>query len=91
MALIKNERGKREMKRIKAACITQTLHFMLKENAEHDEALKLVKEEVQNYKRGLDRKKTIYRIISEKELEDGSVEMEIIKQYNESPVGDYIK
>jgi hypothetical protein len=64
---------------------------MLKENAEHDEALKLVKEEVQNYKRGLDNKRTIYRIISEKELEDGSVEMEIIKQYNESPVGDYIK
>ena len=34
------------MKRIKAACICQTLHFMLKENVGHDYALKLVQEEV---------------------------------------------
>ena len=30
------------MKRIKAACICQTLHFMLKEDTGHDYAVKVV-------------------------------------------------
>lgn len=30
------------MKRVKAACICQTLHFLLKEDVEHDYAVKLV-------------------------------------------------
>lgn len=38
------------MKRVKAACITQTLHFMLKEDVGHEYALKLVGEEVKKYK-----------------------------------------
>ncbi len=38
------------MKRIKAACICQTLHFMLKENVGRDYALKLVQEEAAHYK-----------------------------------------
>ena len=80
-----------DMKRIKAACITQTLHFMLKEDVEHEYAKTMVQEEVRKYKSGLDRNKTVYKIISEKELDDGSIMMEIIKQYNSSPVGDYIK
>jgi hypothetical protein len=78
------------MKRIKAACIKQMLHFMLKEDLGHDDARKMVQEEVTRYKAGLDRSKTKYRIISEKELEDGSIMIEIIKQYNTSPVGDYL-
>ena len=79
------------MKRIKAACITQTLHFMLKEDLGRDYAKKMVQEEVRKYKDGLDRNKTQYKILSETEQEDGSVVMEIIKQYNTSPVGDYLK
>lgn len=39
------------MKRVKAACICQTLHFMLKEDVAHDAAVKLVKEEVVQYKK----------------------------------------
>ena len=38
------------MKRIKAACIKQTLHFLLKEDINHDLAVKLVREEVDKYK-----------------------------------------
>ena len=34
------------MKRVKAACICQTLHFMLRDDLGHDYAVKLVKEEV---------------------------------------------
>ena len=79
------------MKRIKAACITQTLHFMLKEDLGHDYAKKVVQEEVRKYKAGLDKNKTKYKILSEEEQEDGSIVIEIIKQYNTAPVGNYIK
>ncbi|MBP3474773.1 MAG: hypothetical protein J6K48_00410 [Lachnospiraceae bacterium] len=78
------------MKRVKAACITQTLHFMLKEDAEHDYAVRMVDEEVKKYKNGLDRAGTKYKILSENKQDDGSVIMEIKKQYNTSPVGDYL-
>lgn len=79
------------MKRVTAACITQTLHFLLKEDLGHDYAVKMVQEEVRKYKERLDRNKTQYRILSETEQEDGSIVIEIIKQYNTSPVGDYLK
>lgn len=78
------------MKRVKAACITQTLHFMLKDGAEHDYAVGLVDEEVERYKVHLDRSGTQYRILSEEKQEDGSVIIEIKKQYSNSPVGDYL-
>ena len=79
------------MKRIKAACITQTLHFMLKEDLGRDYAKKMVQEEVKKYKAGLEKSKTQYKILSETEQEDGSVVIEIKKQYNTSPVGEYLK
>ena len=60
------------MKRVKAACITQTLHFLLKEDAGHDYAIKLVEEEVRRYKDGLDKTGTKYKILSENKQEDGS-------------------
>ncbi|MDD5864482.1 MAG: hypothetical protein PUD80_07605 [Firmicutes bacterium] len=79
------------MKRVKAACICQTLHFMLKEDIDHDFAVKLVKEEVEHYKKNLDRNRTQYRIVEETEQPDGSVMVKVIKQYNASPVGNYLK
>ena len=78
------------MKRVKAACICQTLHFMLKDDLGHDYAVKLVKEEVAKYKASLDRNRTKYKIVSEETQSDGSVMIKIIKQYNMSPVGDYL-
>ena len=48
------------MKRVKAACICQTLHFQLKEDVEHDFAVKLVREEVAHYQATLDRNRTKY-------------------------------
>jgi hypothetical protein len=79
------------MKRVQAACIKQKLHFMLKEDIGHDYAKKLVQEEVQQYKSRMTQNKTQYKILSEEELEDGSIMVEVIKQYNTSPVGDYLK
>lgn len=78
------------MKRVKAACICQTLHFMLKEDVGHDYAVKLVKEEVVRYKRDLERKGIRYKLVEEAEQPDGSVVMKILKQYNTSPVGTYL-
>ncbi|MGN1148874.1 MAG: hypothetical protein ACI4TB_10645 [Lachnospiraceae bacterium] len=78
------------MKRVKAACITQTLHFMLKEDVGHDYAVKMVQEEVEKYKKHLDRSGTKYKILSETPQNDGSIMMEIKKQYNMSPVGEYL-
>lgn len=78
------------MKRIKEACICQTLHFMLKQDVSHDLAVKLVKEEIVKYKASLEKSKTQYKIIEETAQDDGSVIMKIRKQYNYSPVGSYL-
>lgn len=79
------------MKRVKAACIVQTLHFQLKEDVGESYAKALVQQEVKSYKEKLDKVGTKYKIISEELKEDGSVIIEIKKQYNTSPVGDYLK
>lgn len=78
------------MKRVKAACICQTLHFMLKEDMDHSLAAKLVKEEVAAYKRTLERNRTQYKIVEETVQPDDSIIIKIIKQYNTSPVGNYL-
>lgn len=77
------------MKRIKAAYICQTLHFMLKEDAPLDWAAAQVKQEVERYKHQLERNRVKYKILEETEQPDGSVIIKVIKQYNTSPVGEY--
>lgn len=79
------------MKRVKAACITQTLHFLLKEDVGHDYAVRLVNEEVKKYKEQLNKNNTQYKILSEETQADGSVMIEIKKQYNTSPTGHYLE
>lgn len=78
------------MKRVKAACICQTLHFMLKDDLGHDYAVRMVKDEVEKYKASLEKNRTKYKIVSEETQSDGSIMIKIIKQYNTSPVGDYL-
>ena len=78
------------MKRIKSACLQQTIHFMLKEDLRHEDALRGVKEDVAAYKMQLERSRTRYRIDSEKEQPDGSVIVKIRKQYNSYDCGDYL-
>ncbi|MCI8809784.1 MAG: hypothetical protein HFF84_06585 [Oscillibacter sp.] len=78
------------MKRIKAACICQTLHFMLKEEVEHSDAVKQVQDEVVKYKEQLQRNNTKHKLIEETEQPDGSILLKIIKQYNSSLVGEYL-
>ena len=78
------------MKRVKAACICQTLHFMLKEDVGLDYAVKQAAQELEQYKKGLERNHTQYRIVEQTEQPDGSIIVKVIKQYNSSPVGDYL-
>ena len=78
------------MKRIKSACLQQTIHFMLKEDLRHEDALRGVKEDVAAYKMQLERSRTRYRIDSEEEQPDGSVIVKIRKQYNSYECGDYL-
>lgn len=78
------------MKRVKAACICQTLHFMLKDELEHELAAKQVREEAANYKAALDRNNTKYKIVEETVQDDDSIIIKVIKQYNQSPVGNYL-
>ena len=78
------------MKRVKAACICQTLHFMLKEDVAHDWAVKQVDQEVEHYKEQLVKNRTKHKIVEETKQPDGSVIIKIIKQNSTSPVGDYL-
>ena len=78
------------MKRVKAACICQTLHFVLKEDVAHDWAVKQVEQDVEQYKRTLERNRTQYKIVEQTTQPDGSIMLKVIKQYNNSPVGDYL-
>ncbi len=73
------------MKRVKAACILQTLVFSQKPDMGYskERALKLNREEFEHYKATLNRSKTRYVIVDEAEQEDGSLMVHVKKQYNE--------
>ena len=78
------------MKRIKAACITQTLCFSSRDGETTEYARKEIAQEYEKYKAQLEKNGTKYKILSEKTNEDGSIVIEIKKQYNSSPVGEYL-
>lgn len=78
------------MKRVKAACLEQTLHFMLKEDLGHALAVSEVKKELAHYKEQLERSHTKYQILSEEQQPDGSLLVRIKKQYNNHDCGAYM-
>lgn len=78
------------MKRIKAACLEQTIHFQLKDGISAELAKQQVRQEYESYKTQLDRHKTQYKIIEEAEQPDGSLIVKIKKQNNTQPVGNYL-
>lgn len=73
------------MKRVKAACILQTLVFSQKPEIglEKDHALKLNHQEFEHYKATLERTGTRYQIIDTAEQEDGALIVRVRKQYND--------
>lgn len=78
------------MKRIKAACIIQTVCFSNHDGETTEYAKKMIEQEYIKYKAQLEKSKTKYKILSENKNEDGSIVIEIKKQYNASPVGNYL-
>lgn len=82
------------MKRVKAACILQTLIFAQKPETGYtkERALKINKEEFEHYKVTLDRAKTRYQIIDAVEQEDVSLVVHVRKQYNDkADVSEYFE
>lgn len=73
------------MKRVKAACIQQTLVFMQKEDCGLSKASipETNRKELEHYKQTMDRAHTRYQIVSEEEQEDGSIIVRVRKQYND--------
>jgi len=74
------------MKRVKAACIFQTLVFTQKSELGYsrDEALEINRNEFQRYKDALEKAKTRYQITDTEETDDGSIIVRIRKQYNDT-------
>lgn len=72
------------MKRIKSACILQTLVFSQKEDTlTRDMILKLNRDEFERYKRIMEQRRTKYQILDETEQQDGSLVVHVRKQYGE--------
>lgn len=78
------------MKRIKAACLEQTIHFQLKDGISSELAKQQVRQEYESCKVQMDRHRTQYKIIEEAEQPDGSLIIKIKKQNNAQPVGSYL-
>jgi len=82
------------MKRVKAACILQTLVFSQKPEAGYskERMLKLNREEVEHYKNTLNVTNTRHQIVDTVELEDGSIQVHVRKQYNaKADVSEYFQ
>ena len=78
------------MKRIKAACLEQTIHFQLKDGLVPEAAKEQVRQEYAFYKAQMDRRGTRYKILEELEQPDGSLVIKLKRQNNAQPVGGYL-
>ena len=72
------------VKRVRSACILQTLVFSQKPELGHSRNvnLKLNRDEFESYKKSMERTGTRYQIIDESEEADGSLVIHVRKQYN---------
>ena len=78
------------MRRVKYACLQQTLHFSLREPLSPAETERICRAEYDQYRLDLERKNTPYRIVDEATQPDGSIIVRIKKQYNAHDTGDYL-
>lgn len=82
------------MKRVRSACIMQTLVFTQREELcfTGEKALELNRAEYEKYKSDLEKVGTRYQVLSENEETDGSVVIKIRKQYNDkTDVSEYFE
>lgn len=82
------------MKRVKAACILQTLIFAQKDDCglTIEQQRRLNHEEIERYKATMERSRIRYQIVEETEQEDGSIVVHVRKQYNDrADVSEYFE
>ena len=80
------------MKRVKAGCILQALVFTQKEDCgfSKESQLKYNRDEVEKYKKDLEKNTTRYQIVSVEEQEDASILVRVKKHLNDkTDVGEY--
>ena len=75
----------KDVKRVKAACILQTLVFSQKEDCgmTREQQSKVNHDDVNRYKALMDKSRIRYQITEETDQSDGSVIVRVCKQYNE--------
>lgn len=78
------------MKRIKAACLLQTVCFQPKDNDPSDFNMRQVQKEYEAYKEQMKYRGTKFKILKETVLPNGSIVVELKKQNNQQPTGDYL-
>lgn len=78
------------MKRVKAECLEQTLHFFPKDGLAPDEAKVYIRQEYGHYKAQLEQRGTQYKILEEVEQPDGTLMVKLKRQNNYHPVGSYL-
>lgn len=77
------------MKRVKAACLLQTICFRSKEERPSAYEKQQIYKEYEDYKALMDARGTKFEILEEGIQPDGSVLVKLKKQYNQQPVGEY--
>ncbi|MCD7761063.1 MAG: hypothetical protein LUH16_04720 [Clostridiales bacterium] len=78
------------MKRIKFACLSQTVHFERNEKLGQEEAARMALLERERYLKRLEETGTAYRIDRQYQLEDGTPVLVLRRQYNSYATGDYL-
>lgn len=77
------------MKRIKAACLFQTICFLPKDGFPSEWSRQQVQKEYEEYKLLMNRRGTKFEILEEHTQDDGSILVKVKKQNNQQPVGEY--
>jgi len=77
------------MKRIQAACLSQTIRFLQKDPMDRESALQANRTEFERYKNQMARSYTKFKVVRETVLEDGTLEVQLKKQYNSYDIGSY--
>lgn len=77
------------MKRIKAACLMQTICFQPKENDGSEYSKQQAQKEYEAYKELMLRRSTKFKVLEENTHPDGSITVKLKRQNNDQPVGDY--
>ncbi|MCD7945025.1 MAG: hypothetical protein LUF81_00155 [Clostridiales bacterium] len=78
------------MKRIRFACLSQTVHFERNEKLGQEEATRMALLERDRYLKRLEETGTAYRIDQQYQLEDGTPVLVLRRQYNSYAPGDYL-